>query len=159
MRCRASLVLLRSIGMAKKKRAVPKATSASKSAGGAIVSSPAASSGSQPAAGVAAAPSAEESGKRRRLFKRDSEERVQRIIDRKFANIDAVIIDSRRNKAGQTLRDVIAQALRDLTPRRTYLPLLSGPSCLTTSTCTRPLSSNCRQSAIISPLPTTCLKL
>ena len=121
MRCRASLVLLRSIGMAKKKLAVPKATSASKSAGGAIVSSPAASSGSQPAAGVAAAPSAEESGKRRRLFKRDSEERVQRIIDRKFANIDAVIIDSRRNKAGQSLRDVIAQALRDLTPRRKYL--------------------------------------
>ena len=121
MRCRASLVLLRSIGMAKKKRAVPKATSASKSAGGAIVSSPAASLGSQPAAGVAAAPSAEEYGKRRRLFKRDSEDRVQRIIDRKLANIDAVIIDSRRNKAGQFLREVTAQALRDLTPRRKYL--------------------------------------
>ena len=93
------------------------------------------------------------------MFKRDSEERVQRIIDRKLANIDAVIIDSRRNKAGQSLRDVIAQALRDLTPRRKYLSFAFW---------TKLFDDFDLHSAFVEqlppvgdhiPLPTTCLKL
>lgn len=62
-----------------------------------------------------------DSCKRRRLFRRDSDERVERVLARKLSHLDSAMIASRRNSAGKSVRDVIRDALRDLAPRRKYL--------------------------------------
>lgn len=58
---------------------------------------------------------------RKRLFRRDSDDKVERVIGRKLSHLDSCMLDSRRNAKGETVRDAIRSGLKKLGSKRKYL--------------------------------------